>query len=58
MVEERLVDIAQPEAERREGIQNLLRNPARVADFDDQRIFLKAPLKPPEAVAILRFILE
>jgi hypothetical protein len=57
-VEERLVDIAQPEPERCEGIQDLFRDPAGVTDFDDQRIFVKALLESPEVLPVLRFVLE
>ena len=57
-MEERLVNVAQPEPERSKGVKHFFRYPAHMTDFNDQRVFLKAFLKDPEVLSMIRFILK
>ena len=57
-MEQRLVNVAQPEPERCERVQDLFCDPARVTDFNNQRVFLEALLECPKILSALRFILE
>jgi hypothetical protein len=56
-MEERLVNVAQSKPERCEGVQNVIRYPARVTDFNDQRVSLEALLECPEVLSVFPFIL-
>src|SRR5215475_7403524 len=56
-MEDGLIDVAQPNSEFRERIQDLVGDPARMADFDDQRELFKPRSQLPEVFAILRFVL-
>ena len=57
-MEERLVNVAQSEPERCESVQSLFRYPARVTDFNNQRVFSEALLESPKVLPVFGFILE
>jgi hypothetical protein len=53
-----LVDIAEPNPESRENVQDFVRDPTRMADLDDQRILVESRLQLPKVFLILRLVLE
>ena len=53
-----VVDIAEANPESRKGVQDLVRDPTRMADFHYQRILLESRLQLPKVFPVLRFVLE